>query len=37
VEHTGEGDDLLADPDEGPDDISEPDQENQIFLPLMRP
>jgi hypothetical protein len=33
VEHTGEGDDPLADPDEGADDVLEPDQ--QLLLPLM--
>jgi hypothetical protein len=37
VEHMGEGDDPLADPDEGVDDGLEPDQEYQMFLPLARP
>jgi hypothetical protein len=35
VEHTGEGDDPNADPDEGPDDIAEPAQDQRIFLPLI--
>jgi hypothetical protein len=36
TEHTGEGDDPLADPHEGADDVFEPDQEHQLFLPLMQ-
>jgi hypothetical protein len=35
VEHTGEGDDPNADPDEGPDDDAGPAQDQQIFLPLI--
>ena len=35
VEHTGEGDDPLADPDEGADDVLEPEQVHQLFLPVM--
>lgn len=32
--HSGEGDDLLADPDEGPDNANTPN-DNRIFLPTM--
>jgi hypothetical protein len=36
TQHAGEGDDPLADPDEGADDVFESDQEHQLFLPLMQ-
>ncbi|MCC6454650.1 MAG: hypothetical protein IT328_06885 [Caldilineaceae bacterium] len=37
VEHMGEGDDPLADPDEGVDEESESGDEYQMFLPLTSP
>jgi hypothetical protein len=34
--HDGQGDDPLADSDEGPDDVDDAAQEHQLFLPLIQ-